>query len=114
MPKRNAVTSPLRNANNPKSIAAFRRHLRCQNPPKFQAGDVVDFEKEGGRKWPLMILGIRGDAADVICYDGNPHLVRLKVATLEALRITKVEASSEETIAMYRALVGLPVEEVAA
>lgn len=96
--------------NNPTTIAAFRRHLRQQNPQKFQAGDVIDFEKEGGRKWPLMILGIRGDTADVICYDGNPHLLRIKVATLEALRITKVETSTEETIAMYRALVGLDID----
>ena len=102
--------SALRNANNPKTIAAFRRHLRCQNPPKFQAGDVIDFEKEGGRKWPLMILGVRGSDADVMCYDGNPHLLRLKVATLGALRITKVEASTDETVAMYRALVGLDIE----
>lgn len=86
----NTVTSRLRNANNPKIIAAFRRHLRCENPPRFQAGDVIDFEKETGRKWPLMIRGIRGGDVDVICYDGNPHLLRLKVATLEALRITKV------------------------
>lgn len=82
-----------------------------KNPPKFQPGDVIDFEKEGGRKWPLMILGVRGSDADVMCYDGNPHLLRLKVATLEALRITKVEASDEETVTMYRRLVGLPVEE---
>ncbi|GAA4178873.1 hypothetical protein [Shinella granuli] len=102
--------SALRNANNPKTIAAFRRHLRCQNPPKFQPGDLVDFEKERGRKWPLMILGIRGNDVDVICYDGNPHLLRLKVATLGALRITKVEASTDETVAMYRALVGLDIE----
>lgn len=110
------MTQPQATAlsNNPKTIAAFRRHLRQQNPPKFQAGDVIDFEKEGGRKWPLMILGIRGDTADVICYDGNPHLVRIKVATLEALRVTKMEASSEETVTMYRALVGLDIEGAAA
>lgn len=104
------ATSPLPNANNPKTIAAFRRHLRRQNPPKFQVGDVIDFEKEGDRTWPLMILGIRGNDVDVICYDGNPHLLRLKVATLEALRVMKVEANTEETVDMYRRLVGLDID----
>lgn len=100
--------------NNPATILGFRLHLRSKNPAKFQVGDMITFEKASGRNWPLLILDIRGNDVDVICYNGNPHLVRIKVTTLDALRIVKIEKFNTEAVDMYRALVGLDIDHEAA
>lgn len=114
MPKRNTVTSPLKNANNRKTIAAFMDFMVAPNPARFRVGDSITFEKMDPREWPLLILDIRGNDIDAMCYDGNPHLVRLKRSDLEALRIIRIEEYGYETVDMYRALVGLDIEGEAA
>lgn len=111
---RSLANKPLKRANNAKTIAAFLAHLRSPDSPRFKVGDGVTFQKVNGRSWPLLILGIDGDDVDVMCYDGNPHLVRVKMADLEALRVVRVVEESGETVEMYRKLVGLVVEEAAA
>lgn len=106
--------SPLPRANNPKTIKRYLAHVRGQNPARFRVGDNVTFVKMDGQNWPLLILDIRGNDFDVICYDGNPHLVRLTRSDLEALRVIKIEEFGCEAVDMYRALVGLDIEGEAA
>jgi hypothetical protein len=114
MPKQNVPNSPLKNGNNPKTIARYLAHVRGQNPARFRVGDSVTFVKMDGQNWPLLILDIRGNDVDVICYDGNPHLVRLTRSDLEALRVIKIEEFGCEAVDMYRRLVGLDIEGEAA
>lgn len=104
----------LPNANNRKTIARYLKHVRGPNPARFRVGDSVTFVKIDGENWPLLILDIRGNDFDVICYDGNPHLVRLTRSDLEALRVIKIEEFGCEAVDMYRALVGLDIEGEAA
>lgn len=106
----NAPNSPLKNGNNPKTIAAFMDFMVAPNPARFRVGDYITFVKMNPREWPLLILDIRGNDVDVICYDGNPHLVRLKRSDLDALRIIRIEEYGYETVDMYRRLVGLDIE----
>lgn len=103
--------SPLPHANNPATIALYLAHVRGPNPARFRVGDSVTFVKMDGENWPLLILDICGNDIDVICHDGNPHLVRLTRSDLEALRVIKIEEFGCEAVDMYRGLVGLPVGE---
>ncbi|UNK36611.1 hypothetical protein MNR02_08795 [Shinella sp. H4-D48] len=115
MPKQNVPNSSLKNGNNPKTIARYLAHVRGPNPARFRVGDNVTFVKMDDQNWPLLILDIRGNDFDVVCYDGNPHLVRLTMADLNALRVIRIEECGCEAVDMYRALVGLDIEgEVAA
>ena len=102
--------SPLPRANNRKTIARYLAHVRGPNPARFRVGDNVTFAKMDGQNWPLLILDIRGNDFDVICYDGNPHLVRLTMADLNALRVIRIEEYGCEAVDMYRALVGLDID----
>jgi hypothetical protein len=106
----NVVNKALPLANNPGTIAAFLEYLHSPDAPRFQVGDGVTFQKVNGRSWPLLILGIDGDDVDVICYDGNPHLVRVKMADLEVLRVVKIVEEDDGTVDMYRRLVGLEAQ----
>lgn len=103
--------SPLPHANRPATVAAFTAFVRDDNPARFRVGDSVTFDKMDPRVWPLLILGIQGKDVEAMCYDGNPHLVLIKMADLEALRVVRIEEAGCETVDMYRGLVGLPVGE---
>lgn len=107
----NVVTKPLPLANNRAVIAAYKSYLHGDNPARFRVGDQVTFEKCDEREWPLLILGIRGKQVDAICYDGMPHLVRVKMSTLNKLRVVRIQETGCETVNMYRGLVGLPGED---
>ena len=78
------------------------------NPPQLQVGDEIEFEKADGWHWIITILG-RAEDGDYECmvYDGTPHFLTTDEETLAALRITQRGRMDEETIAMYRDLLGL-------
>jgi hypothetical protein len=106
----NVVNKALPLANNPGTIAAFLEYLHSPDECRFRVGDAVTFEKESGREWPMLILGIRGEDVDLMCYDGMPHLIQAKLAELAALRVVLITEESDETVEMYRDLVGLETQ----
>jgi hypothetical protein len=81
--------------------------LRSADAEKFQIGDVIEFEKADGRRWILTILGGSPAMYDLMAYDGRPHHLTGDATFLESLRITNVSRMDDETVDMYRALLGL-------
>ncbi|RLP21995.1 hypothetical protein [Mesorhizobium sp. YM1C-6-2] len=78
------------------------------NPARFEVGDEIEFEKSDGWRWIITILGRAEDGEfECMSYDGQPHFLTTDEETLAALRITQRGRMDEETIAMYRDLLGL-------
>lgn len=78
------------------------------NPPQWQVGDELEFEKTDGWRWIITILGRSADGKfECLVYDGKPHFLAVDEETLDGLRIIKRGRFDEETIAMYRGLLGL-------
>lgn len=89
---------------NEKFLAAWSQ----PNPPQFQVGDEIEFEKADGWRWIITILGrAEGGSFECMSYDGQPHFLTADEENLAALRITARGRFDEETIAMYRRLLGL-------
>ena len=79
------------------------------NPPQFQVGDEIEFEKSDGWRWIITILGRSADGKfECMVWDGRPHFLSVDdEETLTALRIVKRGRMDEESIAMYRDLLDL-------
>lgn len=103
----NIPNESLPRINNPAKTVDFLGHFHGDNPARFQVGDLITFKKADGWTWPIMILGIDGEDVDAMFYDGMPHRFRCAMEDLAALRVIRIEEVDEETVSMYRRLVGL-------
>lgn len=89
---------------NEKFLAAWAQ----PNPPRFEVGDEIEFQKSDGLRWIITIIGRSEDGEfECMSYDGQPHFLTADEETLAALRITQRGRMDEETIAMYRDLLGM-------
>jgi hypothetical protein len=89
------------------------------NPSKWHVGDEIEFQKADGWKWTLTIVGVtEAGEYQAMWWDGRPHLFYIMAEGLDALRITKRRTHTEESVSMWRHLLGLEgwptkMEEVA-
>lgn len=77
------------------------------NPPIFQVGDMVHFEKANGSQWIVTILDIDGDDIMLMFYDGQPYILNAKTDRLRNLRILAMDTMSADDVEMYRRLLWL-------
>jgi len=108
----------LNTATTPTLLEKFMAAWSQPNPPQFQIGDEIEFQKSDGWRWILTILGRSAEGTfECMIFDGNPHFLAVDEEILSALRIVKRGRMDEEAIAMYRCMLGLdewPAETEAA
>lgn len=104
----------LKSCAEPQAMAKIAGIMAQPDPERFQSGDVIEFQKCDGWKWPVTILGrnAAGDF-DAMFYTGEPWHFTATEDELAALRIVRVDVMDGESVTMYRRLLGLeewPVE----
>jgi len=98
----------LNTLSTPTRLEKFLAAWSQPNPTQFQVGDVVEFEKLDGWRWIVTILGRAPDGSfECMIYDGKPHFLAVDEGALAALRVVKRGRMDEETIDMYRCMLGL-------
>lgn len=84
----------------------YARVWDLPNPPIFQVGDMVHFEKTESR-WIVTILDIDGDDITLMFYDGQPYILNTTTDRLRSLRILATDKMSAGDVEMYRRLLRL-------
>ncbi|CAN7613701.1 hypothetical protein LJR030_001503 [Rhizobium sp. LjRoot30] len=96
-------------------LAGILDHFFSPDPPLFGIGDSITFEKAGGTKGVVTILGFHANGeVEAMFFNGRGHHVDVSIDDLCSLRILRIETMRADDVAMYRRLLGLDPQEAEA
>lgn len=87
--------------------------LHAPGPARWQAGDMITFEKADGLRWIVTILGReKSGEIQMMFYTGKPFFFMTTEDELAALRIVHIDTMNDETVTMYRRMLGLDARPI--